>query len=299
MSCGRDSCTAASSGRTPSARRWPRSTTRARAPCPASRSCATAISSAWSRRPSERRAAPRPPSRRSGRRPRRQPSSSTIYDHLKKAPDGARAPAPFATGNVAEVKAARSFEASYRIPYIAHVPLEPRAAVAEWTEGKLTVWTGTQRPFGVRSELAEAFRIPETRVRVIVPDTGSAYGGKHTGEYADRSGEAREGRGPAGQARVDARRRVLVGLLQAGRRDRHQGRRRRRGDSWWPGNSTTGTPATPASGRRTTCRTSASRSIRRALRCGRARIAGWRRPPTTTRARCTWTRSRGRSAPTR
>ena len=114
----------------------------------------------------------------------RQPSSSTIYDHLKKAPDGARAPAPFATGNVAEVKAARSFEASYRIPYIAHVPLEPRAAVAEWTEGKLTVWTGTQRPFGVRSELAEAFRIPETRVRVIVPDTGSAYGGKHTGEYA-------------------------------------------------------------------------------------------------------------------
>ena len=102
----------------------------------------------------------------------RQPSSSTIYDHLKKAPDGARAPAPFATGNVAEVKAARSFEASYRIPYIAHVPLEPRAAVAEWTDGKLTVWTGTQRPFGVRTELAEAFRIPETRVRVIVPDTG-------------------------------------------------------------------------------------------------------------------------------
>ena len=113
-----------------------------------------------------------------------QPSSSTIYDHLKKIPDAARAPSPFTTGNVAEVKAARSFDASYRIPYIAHVPLEPRAAVAEWTEGKLTVWTGTQRPFGVRTELAEAFRIPETRVRVIVPDTGSAYGGKHTGEYA-------------------------------------------------------------------------------------------------------------------
>jgi len=64
------------------------------------------------------------------------------------------------------------------------VPLEPRSAVAEWTDGKLTVWTGTQRPFGVRSELATAFRVPEDRVRVIVPDTGSAYGGKHTGEYA-------------------------------------------------------------------------------------------------------------------
>ncbi len=64
------------------------------------------------------------------------------------------------------------------------MPLEPRSAVAEWVDGKLTVWTGTQRPFGVRSELAAAFRIPEDRVRVIVPDTGSAYGGKHSGEYA-------------------------------------------------------------------------------------------------------------------
>src|SRR3989442_13079558 len=75
-------------------------------------------------------------------------------------------------------------EATKPIAYIAHAPLEPRAAVAQWTGGKLTVWTGTQRPFGVRSELAEAFRIPEDRVRVIVPDTGAGYGGKHTGDAA-------------------------------------------------------------------------------------------------------------------
>ncbi len=36
----------------------------------------------------------------------------------------------------------------------------------------------------MRSELAEALKIPENDVRVIVPDTGSAYGGKHTGEHA-------------------------------------------------------------------------------------------------------------------
>jgi isoquinoline 1-oxidoreductase len=116
------------------------------------------------------------------------PSSTTIYDHLKKTgtSGGGRGSAPFSAGDVAAARAAaaRTFDASYRIPYIAHVPLEPRNAVAEWTDGKLTVWTGTQRPFGVRSELAAAFRLPEDRVRVIVPDTGSAYGGKHTGEYA-------------------------------------------------------------------------------------------------------------------
>jgi CO/xanthine dehydrogenase Mo-binding subunit len=122
------------------------------------------------------------------RLPQGLPSSSTIYDHLRKTESagGGRGSAPSQSGDVTAARsaAARTFDATYHIPYIAHVPLEPRSAVAEWTDGKLTVWTGTQRPFGVRSELAAAFRVPEDRVRVIVPDTGSAYGGKHTGEYA-------------------------------------------------------------------------------------------------------------------
>jgi nicotinate dehydrogenase subunit B len=78
----------------------------------------------------------------------------------------------------------KAVEASYNVPYIAHTPMEPRAAVAQWDDGKLTVWTGTQRPFGVRSELAQAFGIPEGDVRVIASATGSGYGGKHTGECA-------------------------------------------------------------------------------------------------------------------
>jgi nicotinate dehydrogenase subunit B len=74
---------------------------------------------------------------------------------------------------------------SYTVAYIAHVPLEPRAAVAEFArDGSLTVWTGTQRPFGVRSELATKFGLEEEKVRVIMPDTGSGYGGKHEGDAA-------------------------------------------------------------------------------------------------------------------
>jgi isoquinoline 1-oxidoreductase len=81
-------------------------------------------------------------------------------------------------------RAAHRLESTYTVAYIAHVPLEPRAAVAEWKDGRLTVWVGTQRPFGVKSELAEAFKLAEDKVRVIVPDTGSGYGGKHSGEHA-------------------------------------------------------------------------------------------------------------------
>jgi nicotinate dehydrogenase subunit B len=109
-------------------------------------------------------------------------SAKELFEHLRKTPNP---PAP-ASGALAESLAAahHKLERTYTVAYIAHAPLEPRAAVAEWKDGKLTVWTGTQRPFGVRSELAGAFRIPETSVRVIVPDTGSGYGGKHSGEAA-------------------------------------------------------------------------------------------------------------------
>ena len=119
--------------------------------------------------------------------PPAQPSSETIYHHLQSAAaPGGGGSSPRVRGDVAaaRAKAARVIEATYHIPYIAHVPLEPRAAVAEWTGGRLTVWTGTQRPFGVRAELMTAFGLSEAQARVIVPDMGSGYGGKHTGEQA-------------------------------------------------------------------------------------------------------------------
>jgi isoquinoline 1-oxidoreductase len=94
---------------------------------------------------------------------------------------GARPQGSMADGLAA---ADKKLEQTYTVQYIAHAPLEPRAAVAEWNGDKLTVWTGSQRPFGVRGELAAAFHISEDKVRVIVPDTGSGYGGKHTGECA-------------------------------------------------------------------------------------------------------------------
>jgi isoquinoline 1-oxidoreductase len=78
--------------------------------------------------------------------------------------------------------ATHRLEATYNVAYIAHAPLEPRAAVAQWVGNKLTVYMGTQRPFAVRDELASVFHLNEKDVRVIVPDTGSAYGGKHTSD---------------------------------------------------------------------------------------------------------------------
>jgi isoquinoline 1-oxidoreductase len=115
-----------------------------------------------------------------------QASSRALGEYLKAHVASSRAPREQTQGSVeAELpKCAKRLKSSYEVPFIAHVPMEPRAAVAEWNDGSLTVWTGTQNPFGVRDQLAQTFRIPASRVRVVVPDTGGGFGGKHTGEVA-------------------------------------------------------------------------------------------------------------------
>lgn len=69
-------------------------------------------------------------------------------------------------------------ESTYFIPYIAPIPMEPRAAVAEWRDEQLTVWAGTQRPFGIRQELSAAFDLSEDQIRVIAPEIGGGFGAK-------------------------------------------------------------------------------------------------------------------------
>jgi isoquinoline 1-oxidoreductase len=113
-----------------------------------------------------------------------QPTQQELFAHLKRTASAGAGSSQRGSVETGLAAADERLEATYTTAYIAHVPLEPRAALAQWDDGKVTVWTGTQRPFGVRAELARAFRLDEASVRVIVPDTGSGYGGKHTGETA-------------------------------------------------------------------------------------------------------------------
>jgi CO/xanthine dehydrogenase Mo-binding subunit len=120
-----------------------------------------------------------------------QPSAKELFQYLKEHPGGRGGPGGGGRGGGSQgsiddgLKAAdKTLSATYTIAYIAHVPMEPRAAVAEWTDDKLLVWTGTQMPFRVRSEVATAVGVNADRVRIVVPDMGSGYGGKHNGEAA-------------------------------------------------------------------------------------------------------------------
>ncbi len=118
------------------------------------------------------------------------PSSKELYAHLKKnartGGGGSRRSRGGTRGSLEKGFAAakKTFSQDYHVAYVQHAPLEPRAAVAEWQDGKLTVWTGSQAPNRIHSELAGAFKLPREKVRVIIPDMGGGFGGKHTGECA-------------------------------------------------------------------------------------------------------------------
>jgi isoquinoline 1-oxidoreductase len=114
------------------------------------------------------------------------PSSDTLFEYLKQHAREQGRQQPQARGSVEQglAEARRRLKASYRVAYVQHAPMEPRAAVAEWQDGRVTVWTGTSNPFSVRQQVAEALHVTPERVRVIVPDFGGGFGGKHTGEAA-------------------------------------------------------------------------------------------------------------------
>src|SRR3984957_10995071 len=87
---------------------------------------------------------------------------------------------PFRRGDVeaALAGAARVFEHTFKTQQCLHLPLEPFVSVAEPSDGALTIYTSSQTPSFVRTEIARLFGWPENRVRVKVPYPGGGFGAK-------------------------------------------------------------------------------------------------------------------------
>jgi CO/xanthine dehydrogenase Mo-binding subunit len=75
-------------------------------------------------------------------------------------------------------QSAQVFEHTFRCPPVQHVPLEPHVSLAQVESGRITVWSSTQTPHVIRSQLAEMFQVPLSQVRIIVHTLGGGYGAK-------------------------------------------------------------------------------------------------------------------------
>jgi CO/xanthine dehydrogenase Mo-binding subunit len=72
----------------------------------------------------------------------------------------------------------KTFESEFHDPFIAHVPIEPHTALAEFVDGKMTIWASSQTPFPLQDQVSAALGLPLEKVRVIIPFVGGGFGGK-------------------------------------------------------------------------------------------------------------------------
>ena len=70
------------------------------------------------------------------------------------------------------------YEDTFRFQKVQHYSLEAHVNIAHYDGEKLTIWASCQDPFTLRDHLSGIFRLPLSRVRVIVPYVGGGYGGK-------------------------------------------------------------------------------------------------------------------------
>jgi CO/xanthine dehydrogenase Mo-binding subunit len=86
----------------------------------------------------------------------------------------------FSRGDVAKGFAESDFvyEDTFRFQKVQHYSLEAHVNIAHYNGDKLTIWASCQDPFTLRDHLSGIFRLPLSRVRVIVPYVGGGYGGK-------------------------------------------------------------------------------------------------------------------------
>jgi CO/xanthine dehydrogenase Mo-binding subunit len=76
-------------------------------------------------------------------------------------------------------EADRVFQDTFSSPPAQHMPMEPHVSLAYLDEhDRLNIWTASQSPSYVRTEISTTFGIPMNRIRVRVPYLGGGYGAK-------------------------------------------------------------------------------------------------------------------------
>ena len=78
--------------------------------------------------------------------------------------------------DAAYAKAAHKFEHAFRTQKVLHLPFEPHATIADYKNTGVTLYTASQGPSFVRTEIARLLGWPENRVRIKVPYLTPAMG---------------------------------------------------------------------------------------------------------------------------
>ncbi len=82
------------------------------------------------------------------------------------------------------VEAAKTLQATYEVPFLAHATMEPVNCTAYVRNGECEIWAATQIPGAAAASIAKALGIPQEKVRVHVTFLGGGFGRRLIQDYA-------------------------------------------------------------------------------------------------------------------
>ena len=105
------------------------------------------------------------------------PSSDRLFDYIRAArPTSGNAPEVVGDPAAALAGAARVLEAEYEVPFQGHTAIGPAHALADPSNGQLTIYSNDMKSYGLRNGVAKFLDIPREQVRVVYMDGPQVYG---------------------------------------------------------------------------------------------------------------------------
>ena len=79
---------------------------------------------------------------------------------------------------------AKTVEATYEFPFIAHITMEPQGATAQFKDGKLEMWSSSTLPVDGRGIIAKTLGIQESDITTHMVRGGGSFGRRLQNDYA-------------------------------------------------------------------------------------------------------------------
>lgn len=105
------------------------------------------------------------------------PSSENLFRYMREAKPTSAAP-PTVVGDVEAAlrDAAKRVEAEYEVPFQGHTAFGPAHAMADPSNGQLTIYSNDMKSYGMRNGVAAFLKIPREQVRVVWMEGPQGFG---------------------------------------------------------------------------------------------------------------------------